>query len=86
MGALLLARQKLIGSPIPVIVSGNSEEIMARGKPGRKPEGLGAAFSCRLRKDQDSALRKEASSQGLPLVAVLRRWVDRALTKEPARG
>ena len=43
---------------------------------GRKSEGLGPAFSCRLRADQDAALRAEALRQDKPLVTVLRQWID----------
>lgn len=42
----------------------------------RKKEGLGPAFSCRLRADQDKMLRAEAKKKGLPLVTVLRLWFD----------
>lgn len=43
---------------------------------GRKSEGLGPAFSCRLRADQDAALRAEALRLEKPLVTVLRSWID----------
>lgn len=42
----------------------------------RKKEGLGPAFSCRLRDEQDRRLRQEAKKKRKPLVTVLRSWVD----------
>lgn len=43
----------------------------------RKKEGLGPAFSCRLREEQDRELRREAKKKKKPLVVILRRKLDK---------
>lgn len=50
--------------------------MQAKKKPGRRPEGLGKAFSCRLRLDQDQELRAEATKKNRTLVSVLREKLD----------
>lgn len=55
----------------------------------RKKEGLGPAFSCRLRGDQDKLLRAQAKKDGLPLVTVLRLWINELMDHRgivPAQG
>lgn len=49
---------------------------MSKKKPGRKPEGLGPTFSCRLRADQDRDVRDEAARENKPLVTVIRERLD----------
>lgn len=43
----------------------------------RPSEGLGEAFSCRLRSDQDAKAREERAATGAPLSHIVRCWVDR---------
>lgn len=42
----------------------------------RPSEGLGEAFSCRLRLDQDAKAREERELTGKPLSHVVRDWCD----------
>lgn len=44
----------------------------------RKKQGLGPAFSCRLREEQDRLLRADAAFHDIPLVEALRRRLDKA--------
>jgi hypothetical protein len=46
--------------------------------PPKKNKDLGPAFSCRLRVEQDVAIRAEAADKGVTLVEVLRRRLDKA--------
>lgn len=51
--------------------SAQGDDIMAR-----PPEGLGAAFSCRLQEEDDKAAREERAKTGQPLSHVVRRWLS----------
>jgi hypothetical protein len=42
----------------------------------RPQEGLGEAFSCRLRNDQDKLAREERDATGRPLSSIVREWCD----------
>lgn len=43
-----------------------------------KKKGLGPAFSCRLREDQDRVIRADAAFHGITKVEALRRRLDKA--------
>lgn len=42
----------------------------------RPPEGLGAAFSCRLQEEDDKAAREVRAKTGQPLSHVVRGWLS----------